>query len=233
MRAVYRKEMRSYFASPLAYAVLGIFYLFCGLFYTALFSYGYASSGSMFSNMFIIVLFLIPILTMRLLSEDKRQKTDQLLLTAPTRLSGIVMGKFFAALTVFAIALAMFLVMQLVTSVFVAVDWIMFIGNMLGMLLLASALIAIGLFISSLTESQMVAAVIGFAVSLLLYMMDTLAASVNITFISKLISWISFYNRYTSFTNGVLSYADVVFFVSVAGFFLFLTVRVLDKKRWA
>ena len=101
------------------------------------------------------------------------------------------------------------------------------------MLLLAGALIAIGLFISSLTESQLVAAVVGFAVSLLLYMMDSLAASLNINIITKLVSWISFYERYSSFTQGTLSYADIIFFGSVAAFFLFLTVRVLDKKRWA
>ncbi len=233
MGAVYRKEMRSYFTSPLGYAVLGIFYFFCGMFFTLVFSYGYATPTLMFNQMFIIVLFIIPILTMRLLSEDKRQKTDQVLLTAPTKLSGVVMGKFFAAVTVFAMAMTMFIIMQLVISVFATVDWVLFIGNALGMLLLASALIAIGLFISSLTESQMVAAVVGFAASLLLYMMDSLAASLNISFITQLVSWISFYERYSSFTQGMLSYADIIFFVSVTGLFLFLTVRVLDKKRWA
>ena len=131
------------------------------------------------------------------------------------------------------LAMAMFLITQLVTSFFATVDWILFISNALGMLLLAGALIAIGLFISSLTESQLVAAVVGFAVSLLLYMMDSLAASLNINIITKLVSWISFYERYSSFTQGTLSYADVIFFGSVAAFFLFLTVRVLDKKRWA
>lgn len=203
------------------------------MFFTLIFSYGYTTPTLMFNQMFIIVLFIIPVLTMRLLSEDKRQKTDQLLLTAPTRLSGVVIGKFFAALTVFAMAMAMFLITQLVTSFFATVDWILFISNALGMLLLAGALIAIGLFISSLTESQLVAAVVGFAVSLLLYMMDSLAASLNINIITKLVSWISFYERYSSFTQGTLSYADIIFFGSVAAFFLFLTVRVLDKKRWA
>ena len=233
MGAVYKKEMRSYFTSPLAYSVLGIFYFFCGMFFTLIFSYGYTTPTLMFNQMFIIVLFIIPILTMRLLSEDKRQKTDQLLLTAPTRLSGVVMGKFFAAVTVFAMAMIMFLITQAVTSFFATVDWILFISNALGMLLLAGALIAIGLFISSLTESQLVAAVVGFAVSLLLYMMDSLAASLNINIITKLVSWISFYERYSSFTQGTLSYADIIFFGSVAAFFLFLTVRVLDKKRLA
>jgi len=230
--------MRSYFTSPLAYAILGIFYFFAGWFFSEVFRFGQADSTYMFHQMFLVMLFLIPLLTMRLMSEDKRQKTDQALLTAPVSLFSVVGGKFLAAFSVFAIAMAIFVVLQIFVSIYaagaqVSVDWLIFIGNMLGMLLLAGALIAIGLFISALTESQMVAAVAGFAASLLLQMMDSLAHSINIGFIIRLINGISFARRYNSFVNGILSYADVVFFLSVMALFIFLTVRVLDRKRWA
>ena len=238
MKAIYFKEMNAYFKSPLGFTIVGIFFFFAGLFYSMIFSSGLADSGIMFHQMFIILLFLIPILTMRLLSEEKRQKTDQALLSSPASLFHIVAGKFLAALSVLAIAMSIFLILQIVTAAYasqadVSVDWLVFIGNIIGMLLLASALIAIGIFISALTESQMVAAVMGFSVSLLLIMLDSFALQLPFAWLRNAALFLSFMERYYSFTRGIISYADIIFFASVAVLFMFFTAKILDRKRWA
>ena len=183
--------------------------------------------------MFVIVLIVIPLLTMRVFSEDKRQKTDQLLYTAPVGLTGVVIGKYLAAMTVFAIAMGITLVFQIITAFYVSPDWLVYIGNLIGMLLLASAMTSIGVFISSLTESQLVAAVASFAVSMVLWLIDTVASLVNVAWVTKLVGWISFNGRYTGFTQGTFDYANMIFFLSFTALFLFLTVRVLDRKRYA
>lgn len=235
MSAIFKRELRAYFTSPLAYVVMTVFFFFSGLFFSYVFSSGVADSTSIFGQLFTIVLFVIPILTMRLMSEDKRQKTDQILLTAPVKLGGIVLGKFFAALTVFGIAISPMLVFQIIFSAFAeSVDWLLFIGNVVGMLLLGASLIAIGLFISSLTESQVVAAVASFAVSLFLILLSSISSMVSgLTFLVAIIDWVSFSSRYNSFTLGVFDYSNFVFFLSIVAIFLFGTVRVLEKKRWS
>jgi len=216
--------------------VLGVFFFFSGLFFSFLFSYGYGDVSSVFGQMFTIVLFVIPILTMRLMSEDKKQKTDQILLTAPVKLSGIVLGKYFAAFTVFAIAMSPLLVFQLIVAGFMesSPDWLLFIGNAVGMLLLGGSLIAVGLFISALTESQVVAAVGNFAVSLFLILLTSISQLLSkVPFLVAAFEWISFSERYDTFTQGVFDYSNFVFFLSVAAIFLFAGVRVLEKRRWS
>ncbi len=233
MGAIYRREMNAFFTSGIAYVFLAGFALFSGLF----FSFGVLGSGvsdlsPVFSSMFIIVVFLIPILTMRLLSEEKKNRTDQGLLTAPISLSSIVLGKYFAALTLFIIAESIVFIYAIVIAMFGEVVWPTLIGNYVAMLLLGAAFIAIGLFISSLTENQMAAAVIGMFVLFVLYLMDSLATSIPVEFIQKALISASFYSRYISFTGGVFDLSSVVFFISVAVLFNFFSVRVLDKRRW-
>ena len=233
MGAIYKRELKSYFTSPIGYVVLAIFFVFAGLFFTIIFQQGSPDLSPLFSSMFMIVLFIIPILTMRIFSDEKRQKTDQLLYTSPVKLSGIVMGKYLAALTVFGIGVGITILYQVIIAFFITPDWMVYLGNLLGMLLLAASLIAVGMFISALTESQLVAAVGSFAVSLILWLMDSLAQMINVSFVTKAISWVSFNGRYEAFTTGTLDYSNIVFFLSFAAIFIFLTVRVLDRKRWA
>ena len=188
----------------------------------------------MYDTLFSIVLLLIlPILTMRLMSDDKRQKTDQALLTAPVSLTGIVMGKFLAALLVFAIGLSITLVYALVIATQVLPDWLVIFGNYIGMMLLGGMFIAIGLLISSLTESQLIAALGAFAVSvglLLIPMLSTVFSGTD--WIVSAVSFLSVSERYSNFTIGIINYDDVIFFLSMQALFVFLTVRVLDRKRW-
>lgn len=233
MKAVFKREFSAYFKSPIGYIVLTIFLFFSGLFFSLSYRYGYPDITYVFSSMFTIILFVVPILTMRTMSEDKRQKVDQALLTAPVRITSIVLGKFFAALCVFALGFSTTLVYQIIYSFYLSPDWLIYFGNVLGMLLLGAAMIAVGIFISSLTESQVVAAIGSFAVALLIFMLDTFASALNVDIITKIADWLSVNGRYYAFVEGVFDYSNAVFFISVAAIFIFLTVRVLDKKRWS
>lgn len=234
MGAIYRRELNAYFTSATAYVFLGVFTLFAGLFLTmTCISYNTTDLSGIFSNMFVILMFLLPILTMRLLSEEKKQKTDQCLLTSPVSLTGIVLGKYFAALTVFAAAHLIFVIYALVLAVFSPVPWLSVIGNITGMLLLGAAFLSVGLFVSSLTESQVIAAIGGFVAMMILYLLDFFASAVPVEFISKAIQSLSFSAKYSEFTTGIFNISSVLFFISVAVVFNFFTIRVLEKRRWS
>ena len=234
MLAILRREFSAYFRSPIGYIYLAVFYIFSGFFFFTnnLFS-GYSSITGVYSSLFSIIMFLIPILTMRLMSEDKKQKTDQALLTAPISLFSLVMGKFLAALCVFCMGLAVTLVYAFVIAIFTTVAWSVVFGNLIGTILLATALIAIGMFISTLTENQVIAAVGGFAVMLFLMLIDNLKNVVTNTLLQKIVTGVSFYERYTGFVMGKFNYADAVFYLSVAAIFIFLTIRVIERRRWS
>ncbi len=235
MTAVMKRELSSYFVSVLGYVYLAIFLLFSGIYFFVTCLYGYGSNNLtyVFSNLFVIVIFLVPILTMRLWSEEKKQKTDQLLLTSPVRLTSIVLGKYLAALSVFAIGLLITIIYAAIISIFADPVWPLVLTNFLGLLLLGASLISIGLFISSLTENQLIAAIVSFGIGLLIMMLDSLKSIINIQFLTTIFNAISFNKHYQSFTSGILNVNDIVFFLSVSFIFIFLNIRVLEKKRWS
>lgn len=234
MFAIFKRELKAYFTSPLGYVFLAIFYAFSGLFfYIFSLSVGSTDISSVFLMMFIVLMVFVPLLTMRLLSEDKKQKTDQLTLTAPVSLLSIVMGKFLAAYVIFAIGVAVMPVYGFVMSTFATVSWLPIWGNTVGLLLLGGIFVSIGLFISSLTENQMIAAIGGFFINLMILLMNTLKSALPNGFLQDVLSSISVYSRYSEITNGIFSLSSLIFFVSVIFIFLFLTVRVLEKRRWA
>jgi ABC-2 type transport system permease protein len=170
---------------------------------------------------------------MRLLSEEKKQKTDQCLLTSPASLSGIVLGKYFAALAIYSLSLVTFLLYAVILAAFAEISWAVVIGNIIGAFLLGSSFIAVGLFVSSLTENQVIAAIGGFVAMMLLYVIDMISSLANNSTVQKIISSLAFYSKYYEFTTGVFNLLNVIFFVSASAIFIFLTVRVLEKKRWA
>ena len=175
MFAIFKRELKAYFTSPLGYVFLAIFYAFSGLFfYIFSLSVGSTDISSVFLMMFMVLMVFVPLLTMRLLSEDKKQKTDQLILTAPVSLLSIVMGKFLAAYAIFAIGVAVMPVYGFVMSTFATVSWLPIWGNTVGLLLLGGIFVSIGLFISSLTENQMIAAIGGFFINLMILLMNCL-----------------------------------------------------------
>lgn len=233
MLAVIRREMSNYFTSPIGYIFLAVFYFFSGMFFTNVLAYNSTDITNVFSGLFTVLMFIIPLLTMRSMSEEKKQKTDQLLLTSPIKLGNLVIGKFLAAFIIYCIALAITVVYSIILAVYETPEWSVVVGNIFGALLLGAALIAIGVFISSLTENQLIAAIGSFAVMMFIMMIDSFASLIPVEFISNILLKISFMTRYTDFVNGILNFANVLFFLSIAVIFNFFTVRILEKKRWS
>lgn len=176
---------------------------------------------------------MIPILTMRTFSEEYKLKTDQLLLTSPVRPAGIVLGKFFSCLIVFAIALAFTLINVIVIASAGTLNIATTVGNYIALFAVASCYISIGLFISSLTENQLVSCIATLGAFLALYLIDFTYDLLNATWVKAVIYWVSIFRRYNSFSTGVFSIADLFYYISIAVVFVFLTVRVLEKKRWS
>lgn len=234
MKAIFQREVSSYFNSLIGYIFLTAFFAASGvLFSITSLQYGSTDMTSMYSLLFFVLLVLIPILTMRTLSEDKRQKTDQCLLTAPISLTSLVVGKFLAALLIYAIGVCMTLIYAVVISFFGVVSWLEVLGNVVGLLLVGMAYIAVGVLISSLTENQVIAAVGGFACMLALYLISSIAAIIPIDWIAKIFTELSFSDRYYTFTYGIFDFSNVLFFISATVIFLFLTIRVLERRRWS
>ncbi|MBR2879388.1 MAG: ABC-2 transporter permease [Oscillospiraceae bacterium] len=234
MTAVFKREVRAYFQSPLGYVFIAVMYFFTAYYFFTYNLYNNTTDMSaLFNQLFSVVLFLVPILTMRLMSEDKRARTDQLLLTAPVSRIGIVLGKYFSALCVYLVAISASLLMAVVLSVYGTPDWPVIIGNIIGLILLGAALIAICMFLSSITESQVIAAVSGFAVSLFLVLVDALIYVVSGELFQKIFSYMSFNGRYNGFTIGIIDFSNVLFFLSIAAMFVLLTAAVLEKRRWS
>lgn len=233
MRAILKREFRAYFQSPLGYVFFSAMFFFSGYFFFTYNLYGNTTNMSkLYELLFPVVLFLVPVLTMRLLSEEKRSGTDQLLLTAPVSRTAIVLGKYGAAVLVFLIAISSTLIQAVAMSLYGAPDWPVIVGNFVGLLLLGITLIAICMFLSALTESQLIAAILGFMASLFVMLVDALALVVNGSFLQALFRNLSFDDRYTAFTLGLLELPNVIFFLSISFLFVSLTVVILDRERW-
>lgn len=244
MKAIFRREFVSYFTTPIGYIFLAIFFALAGIDYSVTSiakgstgssgeGYGTAELAQFFLWLLIILVILIPILTMRTLSEDKRQKTDQVLLTSPVSLSGIVVGKFFASFLVYMMGIAITLVFSVVVSAFAKPDWITILGNIVGLLLLGAACISIGIFASSLTENQVISAVISLASIGLMSLLSVISSFIPIEFVQTVLNKLCFLERYIGFTYGQFDLSSALYFISVAVAFMFFTVRVLEKRRWA
>lgn len=233
MSAIFKREIKSYFKSAIAYVYLTVFFFFSGIFVLAQ-NITVASSdmSSLFSGLVLVSVIMVPILTMRLMSEETKQKTDQELLTAPVGLTGIVLGKFLAALCVYAIGLSVTIVYAVSLAFFGQVEIWVFLGNLLGSLLVGAAFVAIGLFISSLTESQVVAAVGSIAVLLVFYIIQGLESFFSNTVVTNIVNFIAISQRYSNFASGIFNLSDAVYFLSLAAVFLFLTVRTMESRRW-
>jgi ABC-2 type transport system permease protein len=234
MGAITRKELRSYFSSPVGYVCIAVLLALYGhYFYQVLMLRSSAYIAGVYSTMFIWSMMIIPIITMRSFSEEMRNKTDQALLTAPVGVTAIVAGKTLAAFLVYATAMIGSLIPVVVIGFVSSPSWALIFGNFFGSLLFGAAMIAIGVFISCLTQSQVVAAVGTFGISILLLVIDQLTNIVNNTTITKLIGWISFNTRYQPFTKGIFDISSIVFFLSVIAVFIFLTARKLESRRWS
>lgn len=234
MGAVYKRELRSYLVTPAGYVFLAIFYAVSGYYFFGYNLYGQSSDfGILFSMLYSFAIFLVPILTMKLFSEERRNRTDQQLLTAPVSLGAIVGGKYLASMTLYLAAQAVTLVYLAIVSVLGEVDLPVFFGNFLGLFLVGMAICALGMFISSLTESQVIAAVGTLGAGMLFMMLGSIGEMLGGGLLGTVLDYLTLSSHSGDFSLGVLNLSDLVFFLSFAGLFFFLTMRVLEKRRWS
>ena len=238
MLAIWKREIQNYFLTSIGYVFMGIFLLVGGIMFFL--SNIYSSSASlsgMLGNLNYLFMLIVPILTMKLLSEEKRNKSDQLLLTSPRSIWDIILGKFLAACTVVLISTVITLFYVVILAVYSDKTYPALIAtNYLGFLLLGFSYVAIGVLMSALTENQVSAAVLTIGVNMLLQILESVGSSITIpglSFLNTVISWLSLYKRYNDFSGGILSFANVIYYISFCGVMLFLAVRVIDKRRWS
>ncbi len=287
MFAIFKREFRGFFETPIGYVFMGLFLLISGFF----FAYNHLITGSAYyatflGSIFFVFIFAVPLLTMKLLSEERRQKTDQLLLTSPISIFDIVLGKFLAASAVFLMTLLVTVLYALVVGIFGDLAVAETVGAYIGFFLLGLCFISIGLLVSALTENQVTAAFFTFFSLLFVWLINLvkqvvptdnlsgiifavvgglaivaylyfntrswivsaaafvlLAAAIVLVallskgafagFIGQVLGWISLIDRYNSFNLGILKLSAVVYYVSFCTVFLFLTIRVIEKRRWA
>lgn len=233
MSAIFKREFKSYFTSPLGYVFLAIFLFFEGYFFVNLYGYGSPNNEIIFPSLSTIVTLVTPVLTMRLLSEERRQKIDQALLTAPVTVGGIVLGKFFAAFAVYALALSPVVLFEFIATLLSTPNWLVFLNAWLGAMLIGAALIAIGMFISALTESPIISCILTLICFLFLMVMPSLASLTGITWLQTAASKIAFINLFGTFATSIFHIVDVVFLLSVIAVFVFVSIRAVERRRWA
>ena len=287
MIPIYKKEMRTYFTQMMGYLFLAFLLLLIGMFFILA---NVRNRDAGFHHVLVgtstFLLFLVPILTMRLFSEEARNKTDQLLFTSPLSVTQIVLGKFFAAFTLFMIAVAIAAIFPLLLGRFAeSMPTSRIVGAFIGWILLGICCIAVGVFISVITNSQIVAAVGTFAALFIMFLMDAFAIVMPTTTLASLIfvgiiilavagiwynstrnvissgivacvgviiavvlylinsliydgiivrvlNWFSIYARFDSFASGILHLSDIVYYLSFCALFVYLSINVIEKRRW-
>lgn len=236
MLAIYKKELSSYFHTVIGWLFVAVNLFFISL-YFAIYNLLYGStlfSNAMSSCGFVILL-SVPILSMRILAEERKNKTDQLILTAPITVGKIVAGKFFALATVFAIPCAISLIYPLIMKAFGTVPMAQAYTAILGYYLYGLAAIAVGIFISSLTDNQVIAAVLSFGTLFLLYMIGSIGSVIfsSDNLVKKLFESLDFSTRFYAFMEGSLDFRAIIYFISAILLVLYLTTQSIQKRRWS
>ena len=232
MKAIFKRELKAYFTTPVGYIFIGIFIIFSGLLFISFNLLGGSTTlDGMLYDLRIIIMFLIPVLTMRLFSEERSNKTDRLLLTAPVKIFDIVLSKFLAAVSVFIITLLLTSMYIIVIASHTAPSYAQIFCNYVGFVLLGITYISIGLFVSSLTESQIVSAIITFAILFGAYLLGTVQSSISSPFWSEVIGWLALSVRFEEFNLGVFDLVPIVYYLSITALFLFLTGLVIEHRR--
>ena len=226
--------MRSYFTSIIGYVFLVLFLAVAGAVfcYTTLFSMSADMTG-FFTFMLIFSAVVLPLLTMKSFSEERKIKTEQLLLTAPVSLTGMVLGKFLAAMTVFAGAAIFTSLYALVLIPYASLKVALLFGNLISILLVGMTFITIGLFVSAMTENQLAAAVGTIAIILAFLGISLLNALLPSAYwLRYVFNCLSLFSRYQNFVNGIFDISALLYYISVSGIFLYLTVRIYDRRRY-
>jgi ABC-2 type transport system permease protein len=248
--AIAHKELKSYFSSPIGYVLIGLWVLLYGYFYISILAYFVRASmmGQMgqgpqavnvnqdlirplFYNVTIMVLFVLPGVTMRTYSEEKRSGTIELLLTSPVSDFQIIMGKFLGAMALYAAMLAVTLIHIGILFVYGTPEWKPIATAYLGFFLLGGCFISLGLFISSLTKNQIVAAMATFAVFLMLWVINWIGTFVGPT-TQAVLAHLSLTDHFDDFAKGIIDTKHVIYYLSFMAFGLFLTAKSVDSERW-
>jgi len=287
MLAIIKREFKAYFSSPTGFVFMGFFLLLTGFFFVmSNVLQANPDYNAVLGSITFIFLIVVPVLTMRLISEETKQKTDQLLLTSPLSLTKMVLGKYFAAVSVFLLTLLVTALYPVLLSFFGSVAVWEILGGYIGFFLLGSSFIAVGLFVSSLTDNQVIAAIVTFVSLLFMWLIDwiqqgipvdrvsgivfagllVIGAAVFVYFttrtiivsiavftvgsgvvtgmfflnpivfeglIVRVLDWFSLLARYGDFAMGVLSISPIVYYVTFCAIFVFLTIRMIEKRRWS
>ena len=249
--AIFKKEIKTYFTSPIAYVAITVFLVLIGFFFYSLIWWFNSQSLQMaqnpsyyqqlninqmvysplFHNMSIILLLMVPLLTMRLFSEEKRRQTDELLFTSPISVNQIILGKYIASLFVLLVMLFLTGILSIFTFAYGNPELVPILNGYLGLFLMGAAFIAVGIFFSSLTENQIVAAILTFGTLLLFWILNWASYSAGGMWKSVL-NYLSFIQHFDDMTRGILDTTDLVYYLSFIFLGLFLTHSVIQSRRW-
>ncbi len=234
MLAIWKREVQAYFYQPIAYVLISLSFVILSIYFTfGTVAGGYAEMNYLLQNIIFILIFIIPILTMRILTEDRKNGTEVLLVTSPVDIMQIVLGKYLAAFSVFLVMYAATFIYPIILFALGGkLEVPMLIGGYLGFLLIGACFVAVGVFASSLTENQIVSAIISFVILLLINLVDPIASFVG-GFLAKVLDLFSLLSRYNDLNSGILDITSIIYYLSFIAVFLFLTTRVIDKRRWS
>ena len=234
MIAIFKREMRSYFTGVIGYAFLVLFLAVAGVVFAATTLFSMSSDVTMhYMLMMVLSGVLLPVLTMKSFSEERKTRTEQLLLTSPVSITSMVLGKFLAAYSMFAASVLFTTLYFLFLIPYGNLKLTVLIGNTVALLLVGAVFVAIGLFVSSLTENQLAAAVGTIAIILFLLVIGIASMLLPSTYwLRYVLDTLSVFTRFQTFTNGYFDLASVIYYISVGGVFLDLTVRVFDRRRY-
>lgn len=247
MFAIYKKELKSYFITAIGYVYVGVFLavsalIFC---YSTLISKSYDTSFY-FTTMIFAFVVLLPLLTMKLFSEEKKLRTEQMLLTSPVSITGMVLGKYLAALTMFAGSLALscinFIPLLSVAAterreaisnaIYIGPSGAQIVGSLVGVVLVGAAFIAVGMLVSTLTENQLASAVITIAILFAMVILSYVNQFISNYAVRFIIDWLCVLSRFSPFGYGRFDFAALLYYLSISSVFVFLTIRVYEKRRW-
>ena len=234
MLAIYKRELRSYFVGVLGYVFLVIYLTVAGILfsYTTMFSMS-SDVTNYFTLMLVFSAIVLPLLTMKSFSEERKTKTEQLVLTAPVSLPAMVFGKFLASYTVFAAATVLTSFYFFFLIPYTQLQFSVLYGNLIALLLVGMVFISIGLFVSALTENQLSAAIGTIAIILAFLGIGLINALIPTSYAIRFVfDALSIFSRFQSFVNGYFEFATVIYYLSVSAVFLWLTIRVYDRRRF-
>lgn len=232
MFAVFKKEVAVYFLTPFGYVFMGLFLLLSGIVFSV---YNLLNARAdifgMFGALNFVSIVIFPVLTMKLLAEEKKMATDQLLFTSPVTLTSIILGKYFAALFVFIVTLSATGIYAAFMMIFGKAKLGTIIGAYLGFVLLGAAYIAICLFASSLTDSQVTSAIIGFGILFGFMIIGLLGNAIPVKFLRQVVNRLAILSKYGEFANGLLKIGPMVYYLSFATAFVFFTILVVKNRQ--